>query len=340
MGSKIVRQDTWTIRLFIVVTGCLLTASSVWAQTAKAQPNEEAKKRARTAYGRGQELYKAEKYQEAEASFLEAFESVPNPVVLLSIGETQKKLGRPADAVATFERYLEMRPEAVDRPEIEKKISELRATPATLVVTSDPSGAAIRVDGTETGKVTPAEIELAPGQHKIGLSLGGQPEVTQDLDAQFGVRHEMQVALGGEAILNPFEAGAAGTSEEQKTEPEQEPGKGANVLPWIVIGTGGAVLVVGTVLGAMALGAKSDFNKDPTKKKADKTESLALFSDVTLCVGAAAIITGVVLLVTQGSEDSEEETAAASASSRTEARLRLVPAISPGYSGISTQLKF
>src|SRR5262249_32591856 len=47
----------------------------------------------------------------------------------------------------------------------------LTALGATLNIASDPKGALIMLDGTETGKTTPAEIKVQSGEHSIGLNL-------------------------------------------------------------------------------------------------------------------------------------------------------------------------
>jgi len=47
----------------------------------------------------------------------------------------------------------------------------LTALGATLSISSDPKGARIMLDGTETGKTTPVEIKVQSGEHTIGLNL-------------------------------------------------------------------------------------------------------------------------------------------------------------------------
>jgi serine/threonine-protein kinase len=44
---------------------------------------------------------------------------------------------------------------------------------ATLAISSDPTGANIEVDGIPTGKVTPAQITVDPGQHKVAVRKQG-----------------------------------------------------------------------------------------------------------------------------------------------------------------------
>jgi len=49
----------------------------------------------------------------------------------------------------------------------------LSPTSATVVARSSPGGASILVDGADTGKQTPAEVSVAPGQHTIALRKAG-----------------------------------------------------------------------------------------------------------------------------------------------------------------------
>lgn len=47
----------------------------------------------------------------------------------------------------------------------------LTAAAATLNISSEPKGAQITVDGNDTGRITPAELQVSSGEHRIFLSL-------------------------------------------------------------------------------------------------------------------------------------------------------------------------
>ena len=49
----------------------------------------------------------------------------------------------------------------------------LKAIKATYTVSSDPAGAAILVDGADTGQITPSQISVDPGQHQLTLRKQG-----------------------------------------------------------------------------------------------------------------------------------------------------------------------
>jgi tetratricopeptide (TPR) repeat protein len=324
--------------IYLIAFFSLVAASNALAQSSRG-PNGAAKERARAAYARGQELYKTGKYEEAEAAYREAFVAVPNPVMLLGVAESQKKLGRASDAVATLQTYLEMRPEATNREEVERKISDIRASPATVVVASDPPGASVVVDGAGTGKVTPTEIDMTAGGHSVRLSLPGYAPFTQMLTVQSGTRHELRLALRASSQEVPLPSSGADVHEISTAPSEKENHKGANTAPWIVTGIGVLALGSGAVLGAAAIGEKSDFDKKPTKATAYRGKRLTLLADVAFGVGAAALITGVVLFLTAGGGD-EKDTDLNAEGAGQAAHLRVTPALSPSCAGMATRLQF
>jgi hypothetical protein len=85
-----------------------------------------------------------------------------------------------------------------------------RATTAGLVVTSEPPGAEVTIDGTARG-TTPLTIQLDGGRHD--LTVGTDPAAwARALDVQPGVPSSIHVVLTPPAIVAPA-ASAAGTLE-------------------------------------------------------------------------------------------------------------------------------
>jgi hypothetical protein len=172
--------------------------------------------------------------------------------------------------------------------------------PATLAVTTDPPGAKITIDGSDSGKVSPAEVEIAPGERTLELSLQTGETVTKNVQADYGARHELAVEIGAENLIDPFAiSGGESAFGAEPVEPADEDEGSASVAPWVVMGVGGAVLAAGTIFGVMALSEESDFADNPTTDSADHGERLALFADVAFGIGTVAVITGFVLLLTE-----------------------------------------
>lgn len=257
------------------------------------EPSLEAKERARVAYARGQAAFAGGDYLQAKRAFEEAFEAVPNPIVLLSVAESAAKVGLIDDAIANIDHYLQLRPDAPDHAQIVERRAALVALPAHLVVTSDPSGAEIALDGQPTGKKAPSEFEVAPGDHQLQATLPGYEGDPISIHAAAGSRLDQQLVL---RVLPPPPAASAPAVALQPARPL--PVEAPAAALWVTGSLGAAGLIAGTVLGFLALKAHSDFDSKPTEAAADRGERLALFSDVGFGVGAMAAITAAVLYLT------------------------------------------
>ncbi|HEX2676770.1 MAG TPA: PEGA domain-containing protein [Polyangiales bacterium] len=320
---------------------------------APAGPTPEAKEKARAAYGRGQAAFAAGNYQESKNAFQEAFGAVPNPIVLLSIAESQAKLGELSDSVTTLQKYLELRSDAPDRADIEAKIKSLNATPAQVAVTTDPPGAVLDLDGMPTHKKSPATIEMSPGEHSIDYTLRGYDPGTAKLTVQPGEKQGLHLPLTkaekpppvtyapvaaapvpkAEAEPTPSEAPVTAEELEGPQEPAANSGRPTTAL-WITGGIGVAGLITGSVFGMLAVKEHSNFNDHPTEASANKGERLALFADVGFGVGVMAIATCAVLYLTS------DDAPSATASDKAEAKLRVSPALSPSVVGANARLSF
>jgi tetratricopeptide (TPR) repeat protein len=282
-------------------------------------PSDEDRAAARDAYGRGQSAFESGDYETALAAFLEAYEAVPNPIVLVSIANSQERLGDVQAAIDTLEQYLEERADAPDREAIEQRLEDLRTRPATLVISSTPTGAAITIDGEPSDEVTPAEVEVPAGEHTIAIALEGYEESSEVVTVATGERYEHAPVL--------TEAVPAGDEFE-----EEEEGVSAGV--WVASAIAGVGLITGTVLGFLALSEQSEFDDMPATDVADRGETYALFADVALGVALASAITAVVLYLTNSDDDDDEDDDEESAS------LTVAPAVGTHGGGVAAHLTF
>lgn len=258
---------------------------------------DEATTRAREAYERGRAAFTAGNFQEALTAFQEAYEAKPHPTVLVSIAECQERLEQWGATVETLEHYLRDSPQARDREAMEQKIAAIRARPAILNVTSEPPGAKIFLDGTDTGKVTPSELEVAPGDHTIKLTLEGHTDAEEQTTVTFGERRDMPLTLD---TPEPEDTG-------EQPVPEEHVSEGTPVALYVGAGLAGVGLVAGTVFGFMALSEKSDFDDAPSTDSADRGERFALLADISFGVAVAAgIATAVMIFTKSGSSSSAD----------------------------------
>ncbi len=280
-------KTAWKTVAPILALACLLCVSAVSAQAASNTV------KARESYGRGQQLFRQGDFAGAKAAFEAAYEAVPNPIVLLSIAETQVRTEDFGDAVNTLNRYLSERPTAPDRAQVEAQIAKLREKPGFVNVASTPSGAKVFVDGADSGKITPAELGLGVGEHTVALELGGYERAERTVSVEIGSRESVEMTLDATALeTEPVVAAPV------PVEPAPVDNKRIDNAIWAASGVAAAGLLTGAILGGLALKTKGDFDDKPTEARADKGERLALFADVGFGIAAAGAVTAIVLYVT------------------------------------------
>ena len=324
---------------FLTLVALVTSVTSVVAPShvalAQSAPSPETRAAAREAYARGQELHRAGQYEESEAAFFEAYELIPNPVVLLGIAEARERSGDAVGTVEMLERYLNERADAPDRAAVEARMARLRELPATLVVSSEPSGARVTLNGSETGRTTPTEIEVPAGTHTVVFRHAGHDDAERTVEAPFGTRTEVTVTLAETAEPEAIEPVGDPIEEtpptEGPTESDEDEGPSAGV--WVTTGLAAASLVGGTVLGFMALSREADFDDEPSEDTADEGERFALFADVLFGLAAVSAITAVVLFLTDkaGEDDDDEESSAS---------LQVAPTFTPRSAGVNAEVRF
>lgn len=322
-------------------------------------PGEASQRAAQTAFAAGD-------LAEAERLYTQSFTESQNPVVLIGLADVRERQGNALGAVEALTRYLTLRTDAPDRAAVEARVAALQALRGVVLVTSEPPGE-VWLDGERTGYVTPVELTLTPGRHGIAVTLRGE----------IVAEHAVEVPYGGRTALHLVEGAVAGAETETGTEtetgaeaepvvapePEPETAPDATTLTGdgvpleepaateeeapstyqprraagISAGVAAGTLVMGTVLGFMALTEQSDFDSRPSDAAADRGERLALFSDVMFGVAGIAAVTSIVLYVTdrraaRRAEEAAEEDATA--------RLRLVPLASRRGAGVGASLQF
>lgn len=116
-------------------------------------------------------------------------------------------------------------------------------------------------------------------------------------------------------------------------------GKGSKTLGYVLLGVGGAGVIVGSVFGGLALGKRStlDSTCPPDKSRCpagsqgdiDSLKSLATGSTVGFAIGGAALVTGVIVLVASKSPTTTGK------NEQPSRRVSIEPTIGPGSIGLS-----
>lgn len=317
----------------------------------KAKPGD--KKAAGAAFKKGKDAFEKKDYKEAKESFLEADEILPAATAQYYIGRSSEELGDYAEAVKYYEKAVadgklkeEFATDAKARAEALKK------KPAKVKVTSDPPGATIVVDGKPVTEKTPAEIELAPGTHKITLQSAGKKDSEQSVEVAAFTGATLNATLEDAppakttepvATTPPPATTPATTTTTTTTTATVTPDTGKKDMTWVYV-TGGAAIValgVGTFFGLQALSDKNKFddavtagNSAEARDRRDSGTRNALISDMGFGIGITLAVTSAVLYFTRPSTEEK------AASTKSTTKMSLAPVVTPNAGLLSASINF
>jgi PEGA domain/Tetratricopeptide repeat len=344
--------------LAVVVAGAL--ASTALGPAAMAQgkagkpaagaakgPDKKTRDAARKAYGDGEKAYGAGKYDEAIEDFKKADELIPSPHAQYWIAMALDKQGKSEAAAAAFEKLLA----SPDASKIgDDKMSEAKARLADLKgkqvgevnITTVPPGATVSVDGKVQPGESPMILKLPPGSHTVNLSNGGYESQEVKIDVSAGQRTDKNVELK-ETAPPPAPIPEAQPEAQPEAAPgtPAEPAKPRSKVPaYVTLGIAGVSAGVGTFFGIKALGAKSDFNGNPTSDNADNVERNALIADMAFGVAITLGVTGIVLLTSGGDEPAAKDGALHHKKTAKQVHWDVAPWATPKGGGAAAKLTF
>jgi hypothetical protein len=209
------------------------------------------------------------RYDEAYIEFQKAYALLASPKILGNLGLCAMKLERDAEAIDAFTRYLS---DVSDLPtderiQIERDVSTLKATLATVSIDSKPSGVTISDTRVPAhGEPVPTtygpfakrtDVRIRKGHHIFKGRFDGGREVTWEADITGGESHVFEVA-----------AQAASTPTKTST-PKSPAGRPVPTSVFVASGVTAALGVGSLVTGLVALNKHSSFEErndgyDPT----------------------------------------------------------------------------
>lgn len=83
-----------------------------------------------------------------------------------NLADLRRRMERWKQAIESYQKYLELAPDAPDRAEIERLIAQIAQRPGTAVIDGDEPGAVVYIDGRLAGP-SPVVIQLASGVHRV-----------------------------------------------------------------------------------------------------------------------------------------------------------------------------
>jgi hypothetical protein len=177
---------------------CLLSLVVLLAAVPVRAAESDARAQARALSQEGARHYNRGEYEAALEKFQEAYRTFANPRILFNVGQVQRDLGRPVEAIESFERFLA---EAGDAPAparaaAGKWLEELRAKVATVEVSCGLDGAEVTLDGQSHGQTPlPRPLTVMPGPHQLLVEKAGFVTFAARLNAERGARTSIEARL-------------------------------------------------------------------------------------------------------------------------------------------------
>jgi hypothetical protein len=254
-----------------VCSGILfLAAMAVFVPPARAESDPQQKQEAKEHFEKATRLYDLGRYGDAIQEYEKAYLLVDDPNLLYNMGQAYRLSDKPEEAIRCYKNYLRKRDDAPNRADVEKRIAELERT----VEDRHRSGTA--------APAPPRPSEAAPAPAS-GVAPAPSP-----------VAEPPPVAPEAAASA-PISTQAAGTVVKPAA---SRSGRPSRVLPYTLLGVGGACLVTSLVTG---LGAASrakqiaDASKQPNHPVFDPS-----VQSTGKTLNAVAIVTGVTGLAVAG----------------------------------------
>ena len=221
----------------------MVVCSAITARAA-AEPNDaQAKARAQGLLSEGTAAYGRGDYAAALDKFTAAYKIFPSPKLWFNIGQANRDLGRPVEAVEAFDRFLR---DAGDAPpetlaEARRSAAELKTKLGQIQVSCAVDGTEITVDGKQVGSTPLGEmLWTTPGRHQVAAQHAGFAPAIEDVVVTTG-KIATSTSRCCRSICGPRTRHADGAIWGPAARPRRS-GRGAEAAPLspdLVLGGGG-----------------------------------------------------------------------------------------------------
>jgi hypothetical protein len=144
----------------------MLAAGAAAAGPKKLPPKLE--KAAGKAFAAAQQADAKGDLDAAWKQYARAIEIAPHPDAYFNLADVQVRAKSILSAIESYEKYIELAPDAKDRPAVEKRIAELLAMKGTLEFDFDEPDGVVYADGKLLGK-SPGNYDLRGGTYHIDV---------------------------------------------------------------------------------------------------------------------------------------------------------------------------
>jgi tetratricopeptide (TPR) repeat protein len=289
------------------------------AQAAPAALAPQDKAKAQELLADGATLYEKGDYTGALERFHAAYAAYSSPKIWFNIGQANRDLGRPVEALEAFQKFLDGVPDASpeDKADAQASVAELQKWLGQLTIVCEAAGAALSLDGKALGPAPLAKpIWAVPGTHQVTAIRGGAAPVVESTEVT-AEGNTTVVLKNGPLPAAPLPAvppvAVVPPSVEVVSPPRPEGSQGWWLgRKWTWVAAGSIVLFTGVAIG-VGLSVSSRFDEldkscgssNPTRPGCDESDISSLrtrkyIANALWGVAAAAAVTTGVLFFVEG----------------------------------------
>jgi len=221
--------------LLLGVTGfTVLTTQTASAQDQTVAPAtlDPALQEAKAAFEEAQTLYTKEQFEDAASKFMAAFDKKPFSSFLFNAAVAYEKALQYQKAIDSFQKYLEIEPQAKDAAEVRARIESLRsvlaahasgetptpekaaaqvlpaiATKGLVIIDSKPPGASVYLEDKSKGvfAITPWQGSLEPKRTKLLMEAKGFKPEEREISPRTDKILEIYISLSEQHFLGWIE---------------------------------------------------------------------------------------------------------------------------------------
>ncbi len=293
------------------------------AQSSELDANAQAKAKAQSLLTEGSAFYEKGDYANALERFKAAFAAYDSPKLLFNIGQANRDLGRPVEALEAFEQFLigdlDAAPETL--AEAKGSVAELQNQLGRLRIDCQTENATISVDGKDVGLTPlPKLLWATPGRHQVTARHWGFTPAIEDVEVRVGNVQPVRITLREPVAQTPGSGASHSEPPATQSEVVLKESKSADSSSrgrwlgrkWTWVAAGSAVVFSASAIAAgLSMQSKYDsLNKScgstsPNRLGCDESDIGAVttrrnVANLLWALAGASAVTGGILFLVEG----------------------------------------